>query len=219
MAKTRFIPIFAAARCHIGFRTARLRHNYRNISDPQGAAVPNAKITIKDDATGVSYDTVTNDSGVFTRPALNPGTYTVTVDAAGFQKIEQPGVTVNQGESVAVNLSLKVGNESTTVEVSAAAPLLQTESPAIATNLTSAQVSQLPLGGQRVFTFLAVLTPGVVPAENGARDAAGGGFSANGVRSTGENNFLINGVDNNVNVIDFINQDILCHRTLRRSHR
>ena len=93
-----------------------------------------------------------------------------------------------------------------TVEVTAAAPLLQTESPALAQNLTSAQVSELPLGGQRVFTYLARLTPAVVPAENGARDSNGGGFSANGVRSTGENNFLLNGVDNNVNVIDFINQ-------------
>ena len=67
-------------------------------------------------------------------------------------------------------------------------------------------VSELPLGGQRKFTFLAPLAPGVVPAEQGARDAAGGGFSANGVRSNGQNNFLLNGVDNNVNVIDFINQ-------------
>jgi hypothetical protein len=90
--------------------------------------------------------------------------------------------------------------------VTAAAPLLQTETAAQGANLNSAQVSQLPLGGQRTFTFLARLSPGVLPAEPGARGALGGDFSANGVRSTGENNFLLNGVDNNVNVIDFINQ-------------
>jgi hypothetical protein len=67
-------------------------------------------------------------------------------------------------------------------------------------------MSELPLGGQRTFTYLARLSPGVVPAEPGARDAVGGGFSANGVRSNGQNNFLLNGVDNNVNVIDFLNQ-------------
>src|SRR5258706_4269746 len=67
-------------------------------------------------------------------------------------------------------------------------------------------VAQLPLGGQRTFTFLARMAPGVLPAEQGARDAQGGGFSANGVRSNGQNNFLLNGVDNNVNVIDFLNQ-------------
>ncbi len=176
------------------------------ISDQQGAAVPNAKITITETANGVSYPTVTNDSGSFTRPALNPGTYSVTVEAAGFQKARQDDILVNPGEPIAVNIQLKVGNATETVEVTAAAPLLQTESPSISENLSSAQVSDLPLGGQRVFTYLARLAPAVVPAEPGARDSNGGGFSANGVRSTGENNFLLNGVDNNVNVIDFINQ-------------
>src|SRR5437016_10389924 len=58
----------------------------------------------------------------------------------------------------------------------------------------------------RNFAYLARLSPGVVPAEPGARDAANGGFSANGVRSNGQNNFLLNGVDNNINTIDFLNQ-------------
>ncbi len=176
------------------------------ITDASGAAVPNAKITITENATGVSYETVSNATGTYTRPALTPGTYTVTASAAGFQKSQQGGIIVTPGEPIGVSLALKVGNASETVEVTAAAPLLQTESPALAQNLTSAQVSELPLGGQRVFTYLARLTPAVVPAENGARDSNGGGFSANGIRSTGENNFLLNGVDNNVNVIDFINQ-------------
>jgi hypothetical protein len=176
------------------------------ITDQQGAAVPNAQVTIREDATGVSYDTVSNDTGNYTRPALTPGTYTVTAVAAGFQKTQQANVILTPGEPIAVNLALRLGNASQTVEVTAAAPLLQTESPAISENLNSAQVSELPLGGQRVFTYLARLAPAVIPAENGARDANGGGFSANGVRSTGENNFLLNGVDNNVNVIDFINQ-------------
>jgi hypothetical protein len=176
------------------------------ITDQQGAAVPNAKITIMNDATGVAYETVSNDTGNYTRPTLTPGTYSVTAVAAGFQKTQQGNVLVNPGEAIAVNLALRVGNASETIEVTAAAPLLQTESPAMTENLNSAQVSELPLGGQRVFTYLARLSPAVVPAENGARDSNGGGFSANGIRSTGENNFLLNGVDNNVNVIDFINQ-------------
>src|SRR5450631_2169622 len=176
------------------------------ITDPQGADVPNAKITIKNDATGVTDETVSSDGGSYSRPALIPGTYTVTVEAPGFQKSQQDGVIVNPGEPVGVNIALKVGNASETIQVDATAPLLQTESPAIGTNLNAAQMAELPLGGQRTFTFLARMAPGVVPAESGARDSLGGGFSANGVRSTGENNFLLNGVDNNVNVIDFINQ-------------
>ncbi len=176
------------------------------ITDASGAAVPNARITIANDATGVATNSQTNDAGSYTIPALIPGTYTLTVEESGFQKAQQKGIIVNPGEPATVSIALQVGNASQTVEVTATAPLLQTESPAIGVNLSSEQVSQAPLGGQRTFTFLARLSPGVVPAENGARDSLGGGFSANGVRSTGENNFLLNGVDNNVNVIDFINQ-------------
>lgn len=176
------------------------------VVDAQGAAVPNAKVTITNEATQVAYDTVTTDAGTYSRPAVNPGNYTVRVEAPGFQVAEQKAVVVDPGASVTVNVSLQVGNASQTVEVTAQAPLLQTDSPAIGENLNSQQVTELPLGGQRVFTYLARLSPGVVPAEPGARDAANGGFSANGVRSTGENNFLLNGIDNNVNDIDFLNQ-------------
>jgi hypothetical protein len=176
------------------------------VTDIQGAAIPNSKVILVNDATGVVTSSQTNDSGAYTIPALLPGTYTASVEAAGFQKAEQKGIVVQPGQPIAVNLTLQVGNATQTVEVTAAAPLLQTETPAMGANLSSTEVSQAPLGGQRTFTYLARLSPGVVPAEPGARDALGGGFSANGVRSTGENNFLLNGVDNNVNVIDFINQ-------------
>ncbi len=176
------------------------------ITDATGAAVPNAQITITNVETGFSYETVSTGTGSYNRPAMSLGTYNVKVSAAGFDTAEQKGIIVTPGEPIAANITLRVGSSSQTVEVTASAPLLQTESPAIGANLNAAQISQVPLGGQRVFTNLALLSPGVVPAEPGARDALGGGFSANGVRSTGENNFLINGVDNNVNVIDFINQ-------------
>jgi hypothetical protein len=176
------------------------------VTDAQGAAVPNAKVTITEQATGVANPAQTNDSGVYSMPTLRPGTYTVTVEAAGFQKAQQKDIIVNPGAPTAVNITLQVGNVNQTVEVTAAAPLLQTSSPTMGTNLNATQISELPLGGQRTFTFLARMTPGVLPAEEGARGAAGGDFSAGGVRSTGENNFLLNGIDNNVNVIDFINQ-------------
>jgi len=176
------------------------------ITDPQGHAVPNAKVTILESATGLSYTTTANDLGEFVRPLLKPGTYSVTVEAPGFRKAEQKDVLITAGDRIGVNITLQIGDVSQTVEVEAQAPLLQTESSAQGANINMNAVQQLPLGGQRTFTFLARLSPGVLVAEQGARDAQGGGFSANGVRSTGENNFLLNGVDNNVNVIDFINQ-------------
>src|SRR5215470_6513789 len=173
---------------------------------PQGAGVPNAKVTILENATGLSYTVVANETGEFVRPLLKPGTYTVTVEAPGFRKAEQRGVLVTAGERIGVNISLQLGDINQAIEVTGSATLLQTESAAQGANVNMNAVAQLPLGGQRTFTFLARMAPGVLPAEQGARDAQGGGFSANGVRSTGENNFLLNGVDNNVNVIDFINQ-------------
>jgi hypothetical protein len=176
------------------------------ITDPQGAGIPNARVTIIEDATGLSYTVQTTQLGEYVRPLLKAGTYTVTVEMQGFRKAEQKGVIVTPGDRIAANITLQVGQIDQTVEVMASAPLLQTESTVQGANLNTSEVSELPLGGQRTFTYLARLSPGVLPAESGARDATGGGFSANGVRSTGENNFLLNGVDNNVNVIDFINQ-------------
>ncbi len=176
------------------------------ISDPTGAAIPNAKVTITEVATNLSYAVTTNTSGEYVRPALKAGTYTVTAEAQGFRRVEQENVVVTAGDRIGVSLTLPLGQVNEAIEVTAAAPLLQTETPSQGADLNNSQVSQLPLGGERVFTYLARLSPGVLVAEPGARDAQNGGFSANGVRSTGENNFLLNGVDNNVNVIDFINQ-------------
>ncbi len=176
------------------------------VSDPTGAAIPNAKVTITEVATNLSYDVATNTAGEYIRPALKAGTYTVTAEAQGFRRVAQQNVDVTAGDRIGVNLTLPIGQVSEAIEVSAAAPLLQTENTSQGADLNTSEVSQLPLGGQRVFAYLARLSPGVLVAEPGARDAQNGGFSANGVRSTGENNFLLNGVDNNVNDIDFINQ-------------
>ncbi|MCU1235833.1 MAG: TonB-dependent receptor, partial [Candidatus Solibacter sp.] len=174
------------------------------VTDPSGAGVPAAKVTITEDATGLSYDVTTNSVGEYVRPLLKPGTYTVTVEAQGFRRIAQKNVTVSAGDRVGVPIGLVVGDVTQSIEVSASGVLLQTESTAL--GVTVSNPDRLPLGGQRVFAYLARLSPGVLPAEPGARDAVGGGFSANGVRSNGQNNFLLNGVDNNVNVIDFLNQ-------------
>ncbi|MGH9631189.1 MAG: carboxypeptidase regulatory-like domain-containing protein, partial [Bryobacteraceae bacterium] len=176
------------------------------VTDPQGAVITGAQVTITEEATGQRYSATTDETGNFIRTQLKPGTYTVEVEATGFSKAIQRDILVSGGDRAGVNIQLAVGDVTQAVEVTAAAPLLQTESTVLGDTMQAKTVSELPLGGQRKFTFLARLAPGVVPAEQAARDAAGGGFSANGVRSNGQNNFLLNGVDNNVNVIDFINQ-------------
>ena len=177
-----------------------------SVTDPSGAAIPGAMITITEEATGVT-DTVESDAlGNFIRPLIKPGTYTIGCESPGFKRSVQNGVVLQSAGRVQSNFVLEIGEVTETIEVSAAPPALQTETTQMGGTLANRQTSELPLGGQRRFAFLARTVPAVVPAEPGARDAAGGGFSANGVRSNGQNNFLLNGVDNNVNVIDFINQ-------------
>lgn len=176
------------------------------VTDAQGGVVPNAKITITEIATGLTYEVQSEADGTYIRPALKPGTYSVTAEMKGFRRVEQQNVTITGGDRIGVNLTLAVGDVTQAVEVTAQAPLLETESARLGAEVSARGMSDLPLGGQRTFSFLARLSPGVLTAEQGARDATGGGFSANGVRSNGQNNFLLNGVDNNVNVIDFLNQ-------------
>jgi hypothetical protein len=176
------------------------------VTDPTGAGIPNAKVTISEEATGQKYEVTTTSGGEFARPALKPGIYVLTVEAGGFKKSTRRNIPLTAGDRTGVDFQLQVGEVSTNVEVTGEVAVLQTESTIIGASVDAKQVSELPLGGTRNFAFLARLSPGVVPNEPGARDATGGGFSANGVRSNGQNNWLLNGVDNNVNVIDFLNQ-------------
>ena len=176
------------------------------VTDSSGAVVAGAKVTITETETGQSYQVTTNSSGEYTRPALKPSTYTIAVTASGFKRSEQKDVILSAGERTGINITLTIGDVGQTVEIVATSPLLQTESTQQGATLNAKTLSDSPLGGQRNFAYLARLTPGVVPAENGARDGNNGGISANGVRGNGQNNFLLNGVDNNVNTIDFLNQ-------------
>ena len=176
------------------------------VSDSTGAVVPGATVTISEDATGIEVSVQTNAQGNYIRPLLKPGSYTVAVESEGFKTAIQTGIVLQSASRVQANFSLELGAVTETIEVTAVPPALRTEDTVMGGTLESRQTSELPLGGQRRFAFLARTIPGVTPGEPGARDAQGGAFSANGVRSNGQNNFLLNGVDNNVNVIDFINQ-------------
>ena len=174
------------------------------VTDPSGAAVPSATITITEDATGESYKLETTTTGDYTRPALRPGIYTVTAEAEGFRRVTEQNVEVTAGGRVGVPLSMQAGDITESSEVTGQAPLVQNESTQLGAQLNADAVATMPLGAQRTFTYLARLSPGIVPGES-SNDASTGGFSANGVRSNGQNNYLLNGVDNNVNVIDFLN--------------
>ncbi len=130
------------------------------ITDAQGGAVVNAKVTVKDSATGISTETATNSSGNYNIVNLKPASYDVSVTAAGFAT-STTKVTLTVGAQQELSLALKVGDISQLVEVTGAAPVIETENATLSGNVQSAQIVELPLNG-RDWASLATLEPGVI---------------------------------------------------------
>ena len=129
------------------------------VTDEQGAAVPNAKVTITNIGQGVSFATTTNESGNYEQTHLIPGTYKVHVEVQGFEAYTQEGVVVNADVATQVNANMKLGAVTQTVEVTAAVPVLQTERTDVATTFSERQVEDIPIYN-RNFTSFQLLAPG-----------------------------------------------------------
>jgi hypothetical protein len=174
------------------------------VQDTSGAVVPNAQVTLLNTDQGITLETKTNSSGFYTFNPVRAGNYTVTVTAQGFAKTTQTKLTVNVQQFLQVNVQLKLGAATETVEVSTAPPLLQTEEASVGQVIGQQEVNSLPLNG-RNFTFLAQLGAGMqTPQADTRGNAASGAFSANGLRPA-QNNYLLDGIDNNSNAVDFLN--------------
>ncbi len=156
------------------------------VSDPQGAVVPGATVTVVSRTSGATKTVTTTGRGDFRVPLLSPGEYDVTVTAPTFETAKSL-VTVSAGSTTTSNIGLTVGQNSTTVEVSAAQPLLHTEDAQISTTFSMDQIQSLPNPGNDL-TFVAQTTPGVVMNTQGGY----GNFSVNGLPGT-SNTFTING--------------------------
>ena len=130
------------------------------ITDAQGGAVAGAKVSVKNGATGITTDTTTNGSGAYNLVNLRPADYDVSVSATGFNTT-QTKVTLTVGAQQELSLSLKVGEMSQLVEVTGAAPVIETENATLAGNIQSQQIVELPLNG-RDWASLATLEPGVI---------------------------------------------------------
>jgi Carboxypeptidase regulatory-like domain len=131
------------------------------VTDPSGSAVNNAKVTITETTKGTSFDTNTNESGNYTKGQLIPGTYQVTIEAPGFQKAVSSPIPVQVDQASRFDAALQVGNVNQQVEVTAAAPLLQTDRADVAQTFTGQQLNQLPNIGRNVQSF-ELLNPGTV---------------------------------------------------------
>jgi hypothetical protein len=163
------------------------------VTDPTGAAIANAKVTVSNSATGLSLSATTNSSGAYTVKEVPPGTYTITVEASGFKRVENNAVTANAGTISRVDTKLQLGKASETVEVTGEAAAVNTEDSKLATTVSSAQINNLPLNGRNVFDLMQ-LSAGAVNV-NGVDFEAGHGTVVNGLRED-FNGFLVNGVSN-----------------------
>jgi hypothetical protein len=154
------------------------------ITDPSGSAIPNAKVTLKNQATGLTREATSNESGAYSIPTIPSGMYTLTVEVSGFKKYESKDNKVDPSVPANISASLSVGALTETVEVTATASLLQTESGTLGKIVESSQIANLQLNGRNA-VYLAQLKPGVRGGNtNGFNFGLGtGGFNINGARS------------------------------------
>jgi hypothetical protein len=173
------------------------------ISDPAGSAIPGATVTLVSNETNLSFTRTTEDSGTYRFSPIKIGTYTLTVSAPTFETRKQENIRVNVSQVVGLNLTLKPGAVTETITVSTTTEM-QTEEASTGQVFTSQQINDMPLSG-RNYVFAAQLTTGVAAPNQGFTQVAGAGdFTSNGNRVS-QNNFVLDGVDNNSNMQDFLN--------------
>lgn len=174
------------------------------VQDQTGAVVPGADVTLLNTDVGLALQAKTSGAGVYTFSPVRIGSYHVTVAAKGFATTTQTNVTLTINQTLEVDVQLKPGAATETVEVSTAPAVLQTDEASVGQTIGAQEVNSLPLNG-RNFTFLAQLGAGTqTPQADTRGNAANGAFSANGLRPA-QNNYLLDGIDNNSDTVDFLN--------------
>ncbi len=174
------------------------------IKDTSGGLIPGAQVTLTNTDTGLVVTTTTGASGEYTFSPVKIGHYSVGAEFRGFQRVEHSHVTVEVQQRVVVDFVLPPGQMTQTVQVTGEPPALQTQDASVGQVVTARAINDLPLNG-RNFTFLAQLSAGVTQGQQDTRGlGASGSFSANGERPS-QNNYLLDGIDNNTNLVDFLN--------------
>jgi len=173
------------------------------VSDSSGSRIPDVSVTATQTETSTSTSVTTDAAGNYSLTALRIGTYTVSFQKQGFQRVVQSNVSIGIGQIARVDPVLKVGVVTQTVEVTDAPPLLQVETSSLGTIETEKRIVELPLNGRNFFK-LAYLGPGANEGSTGTSAGAGStdnnrpgiSLAVNGLRIF-DNNFLLDGFDNN----------------------
>ncbi|MBK7931348.1 MAG: carboxypeptidase regulatory-like domain-containing protein [Bryobacterales bacterium] len=181
------------------------------VTDPTDAAIPNAAVVLRLDATGAERTADTNEAGRFFFGSLQPGAYTLSIEAAGFRRLERTNVNVPAAETVSLNdLKLTVGQVSDSVVVEAQAAVVQSQTAERAGVLTGSQVQNLAIRGRNV-TSLVSLLPGVVDLDDSENLAVNWNFNVQGNRRNTNNLTIdgatVNAIGNNFNSVVAVSMD------------
>ena len=174
------------------------------ITDPTAAAIPNAKVTATNQATGVASSTQSDQAGAYLFPALPIGTYRIDVSATNFQSAAISNLKLDVATAVTQNIQLKVGEATEKIEIVADAAIISTTTNSMSQVINDKTVQDIPLNG-RHFTDLSLLTPGTMtPPANGFLSAPLRGQGSFGINTAGQRedttNWLVNGINLNDNV-------------------
>ncbi len=181
------------------------------VKDSTGAVVPGAAITLMNPATNLTLKTTSNGVGLYQFSAVRIGTYKLTVEAPGFATVSQANAKLAIQQNLVVDFTLQPGNVSQVIEVTSAPPQLQTEDASVGSVVEGKSINSLPLNG-RNYTFLAQLDAGVTQSQQDSRGlGSSGSFAANGIAAN-QNNYLLDGIDNNSNLVDFLNGNSYIYR-------
>jgi hypothetical protein len=175
------------ASVRIGFGQNTTGQISGQVTDSTQAALPAATVTVLQVSTGHATTVTTDSNGAYVIPSLQIGTYSVTVEHAGFSKT-QTTVLLNVDETYRLNLALSVGAENQAINVTAESATLETTNPEISGTFQTAQIAELPINGRDYGRF-SLLTPGAVLRSSQIAD-----ITFNGMMST-DNQFAIDGID------------------------
>ncbi len=155
------------------------------LTDPSGAAIPGASVTVSSGETGYTRTVETTAAGLYSFARIPVGRYTLSAEARGFKSIRQENITLNVGAALTLDLKLEIGDTSESVTVTAEVPVIETTRSQTSTNVNERAVRDLPINGRNFLDF-ALLVPGI------ARDPRGGDLSFGGQRGTA-NSLLVDG--------------------------
>jgi hypothetical protein len=217
------VVILLASNCFAQQLTGTLS---ATVADSAGAVVPNAKVTMKNDASGDVRTTVSNGSGYFSITAVQPGTYSVTIEAPGFKTWDQAGIVFSQGDSKTLpNIKLEVGKVTETVEIKAGADVVIPDNSEVSATLNTELIEDIPIVGRDAGELLKVM-PGMA-LTNGLTQGSGfndkvvgtnngpvGNYSSNGTQPYGAMAYMLDGANlvdpgNAGTQIANINQDMV----------